>query len=274
MLMRETKGVGCVTYKHSGNSGDIIAALAGIRQVWKTTGMKGVLYLRLNVPAFYYHGAGQHPVQDGSGRQVMLSQKMYDMLRPLIIAQDYINDVRVWDGEPVHVDLDKIRGEGNVGMPNTQIQHWYGFLFPDMMCDIAEKWLEVGIVDPNDSVIVARTSRYTSEFIDFHFLRDVPNVKFAGLESEWREFEQRWGVGSELLVVSDFYRLAMRLVAAKFVICNQSMVYNICEALKVPRILEICPWAANCTPVGEKAVSYMHQGGLEYWVSKFLEDGE
>ena len=264
-----------VIFKHSGNAGDIIAAMAGIRQICEKLGRKATLLLRLNTPAFYYSGAPQHPVQDARGQQVMLNRKQYDMLKPLLLAQDYVAGVGIYTGQKVMVDLDRIRGEVAVGMPNTQIQHWYGYAFPDMWTDTSEAWMGApGMGGDSRKILINRTSRYVNENLDFHFLKayaDRGELLFTGLEVERDEFCERWGYSVELLKVGDFLDLAGHLAGARFVLCNQSFVYNLCEALKVPRVLEICTWAPNCTPTGAGAAAYMNQAGLEYWFGQMVE---
>ena len=270
----ENKGheLGVIAFKHSGNAGDIIAAMAGIRACCGRLGAKARILLRLNTPAHYYMGAGAHPVQH-EGRDVMLNQRQVDMLKPLLEAQDYVDSVAVWDGvENVHVDLDRVRGEVQVGMPHTPIQHWYGYAYPDMMCDVSEKWMDAnanGSETAEGLILINRTARYTNEFVDFGFMKGMDGVVFTGLKPERDDFEARFGLNLPLLHVANFLDLARSLQAARFVICNQSFVYNLCEALKVPRIMEVCPWAANCMPVGRGGVSYMHQQGLEYWVGEY-----
>ena len=48
------------------------------------------------------------------------------------------------------------------------------------------------------------------------------------------------------------------------------MCYQIAEALKIPRILEIFPRMPNIIPMGEDAYDFYAQSALEYYFSLLL----
>jgi hypothetical protein len=57
--------------------------------------------------------------------------------------------------------------------------------------------------------------------------------------------------------------------SSRFILGNQSFGWNIAEAMKTPRILEVCNYAPNCMPfVGEYSYGYYHQVGAEYYFRK------
>lgn len=257
-----------VSFVHSGNCGDIISALAGIKTYCDKNNSQAVIYLRLNTKAFYYPGA-THPVTD-NGEHVMLNEPMYDMIKPLLLSQSYVSEVKVWKGEKVTVNLDKIRGDNFVNMPFGALQKWYGYVFPDLCPDLSKAWIDThGNEDMNDKIIINRTSRYTNPMISYYFLRDYEyKTWFAGTEKERDEFCKQWDLNLPYLRVHNFYELAQLIKGCEFFIGNQSMCYNIAEAMKVPRILEACSFAPNCIPVGEKAYDFYQQEGLEYYFNE------
>jgi len=82
-------------YLHNCNTGDLTGALAGIRQIYLNDGKKAVIYQQLDVPGEYYAGA-IHSVKDEKGVQVTMNRKMFDMMRPLLLAQDYVEDFQIY----------------------------------------------------------------------------------------------------------------------------------------------------------------------------------
>jgi hypothetical protein len=250
-----------ITMKHSGNTGDIVAALAGIHEISNKLCKKVILYIRLNTPAHYYAGCPTHPVQK-DGAEVMINRQMFDMLKPLLIAQPYIQDVKVWKGEKVIVDLDDIR-EVFVNMPFGAIQRWYFYSKPDMACDLSKAWLYSPRAE-NDKIVVNRTSRYREASISYYCLAEhEKDVVFAGTKAEHENFCEEWDLDVDYLEVNNFLELAAYIKGCRLFIGNQSMCWNLAEALKVPRIVEVCRQAPNCIPHGADAFDFLNQKGLE-----------
>jgi hypothetical protein len=86
-----------ISFFHAVNSGDLIAAMAGMRSLHKKYGTKAVVYQRLDFPGNYMNGA-PHPVKDESGNQVTMNKKMLTMLKPLMVAQEYIESLNKFAG--------------------------------------------------------------------------------------------------------------------------------------------------------------------------------
>ena len=76
-----------INFKHSGNAGDIIYSLPALITLSK--GRKANLYLRTNQPGNY--GKNPHPLGG-----LMLNDKIVEMLQPLLLQQDYINDCSIF----------------------------------------------------------------------------------------------------------------------------------------------------------------------------------
>ena len=65
----------------------------------------------------------------------------------------------------------------------------------------------------------------------------------------------------------DFYTLAIAIKTCKVFIGNQSMCYALAEAMKAPRILEVCAFAPNCIPEGAgPAYDFLSQSAFEHYV--------
>lgn len=265
--------INTITFKFSGFCGDVIHYMAGIKKVCEEQGRKAIIYIWLDRPGLLYDGA-QHPYE---GK--MINRYAFDMMRPLLMYQPYVDDVVIWQGEKVHIDMDDIR-QTQLGMPFGNLAHWIGMRFGDMQSDLTERWLytipmsefpQFGNV--SRSIVVNRTSRYHNDLVSYFFLEQYQdNLIFAGLESEYYNFRNEWNLPRmKLLKVQNFMELAVVIRNCKFFIGNQSMCFAIAEALKVPRILEICQFAPNVHPVGRHAHYFHNQGALVYWTQRLNE---
>lgn len=261
------------TFSHTGNIGDCHAAIPAMRQYFINTGKKIDLYLFKNVPAFYYEGA-VHPTKDDAGTNVMLNQKMIDMMTPLLKAQSFINEVYSVDFSEYDAYKDKIQvhlewfRETDVGMPHTSINRWYFTVFPDLTCDLSGEWLEVPPSKENialGKIIITRSERYTNPSIDYSFLKPYEDdFLFCGTQREWNNFCMLYDLNIRKLNINNFLELAQAIKQCRFHISNQTQAFQLSEGQKVPRILEVCSFAANVIPIGEKAYDFHNQLGLEY----------
>lgn len=261
-----------ISFKFSGFSGDVIHYLAGIKQVCESQGAKAELYLWLDQIGHCYPGA-EHPYE---GK--MINQYAFDMLEPLLIRQSYIHTVAPWKGEKIIVDMDRIR-QKQVAMPYGSLSHWIGMEFSDMQTDLSKKWIGT---DPNseyrmklmhEKILINRTSRYRMPYVSYYFLKDYANkLVFVGLEKEHEDFQKTWQFELPFIKADNFHDLALYMKACKFFIGNQSVCFAIAEGLKIPRILEVCEYAPNVHPIGDRAHYFMFQEGLMYLVDKLNKE--
>lgn len=255
-------------FKHLANSGDVISSLAGLKKHYELTGNRVIFCQQLDVVAQYYAGAN-HPVKDKEGRMVCMNQKMYSMLTPLLKSQEYIENTEVYVGQHIDFDLDVIRQKIFVNLPYMAIQQWIMLAFPDLATDLSKPWINVEAAKGyEDKIIVNFTDRYRNHVINYFFLKEYSeNLIFAGAKEEHRNFCREWFLDIPYLEVKDFLELAQIIKGCKFLLSNQSMCWNIAEAMKSPRILEMCNIAPNCQPfIGEDSYGFFHQIGLEYYV--------
>jgi len=264
-----------IKYKTSSPAGDCISFMAGIKKIWEQTGRKGVVYQLLNVVG---SALGEmRPFLDGNGDGVCMDRRMFELLSPLIKAQPYIEDFLEYNGEKVDFDFDLVRQERFVNQPKGSLHRWFNYIFPEMASDLSKPWLEW---DTNiskdtffkDKVVINFTNRYRNNFVNYFFLKEYQDkIYFAGLESECDFFNKRWGLSIQHLVDKDFKDFAETISSCKFFMGNQSVCYHIAEALKVPRILELCPILPNVIPVGENAFDFYIQGAVEIYFKKMIQ---
>lgn len=273
-------------FKHFANLGDLIACMVSLKSFHEQTKRKVNLYQQINVEGHYFQGA-VHPTVDEKGVQVMCNQTMFDMVRPLIIAQDYIEDMQVYNGQNVNINIDTIRTDVNVNMPYGAIQQWVFMAYPDFAADLTKPWIEIGEVDISDcgylypslqlsmlpieslesKVIINFTERYRNAGINYFFLKNCQNfLLFAGTEKEHLLFCQTWGLEIPRLHINNFLQMAYILKKAKFLLSNQSFLWNLAESMKTPRILEYCTHAPNCQAfIGENSYGFLKQAAVELY---------
>ncbi len=252
---------------HFGNTGDVIASLPAIREFYRKSGVKPTLYLVKDHPAVYYDGC-IHPIKDDNGNHVSLNQTMVNMLIPLLKQQDYIQDVKEYKDEDIDVNLSFIR-DTFCNIPYGDIRRWYFYPFPDLACDLSDKYINVPD-SPADlakgKIIICRTERYLNDRIDYSFMKpEEENILFAGTKDEYNIFCRQFKLDIKRLEVKDFLELAQAIKQAKFLISNQTMIFQIAEGMGTPRVVELCHFAPNVVPTGVKAYDFYSQYSLEYY---------
>ncbi|MVN21293.1 hypothetical protein [Mucilaginibacter arboris] len=244
-----------LNFIHSGNAGDIVYALPTIKKIWQLVQKPVNLYLKLEQPhnlALHF----KHPL--GS---VMLNERMAQMLLPLLSSQTYINICEIYSDQRIDIDLDQIRRAGLM-LDRGSIARWYGYIF-GINADLYKSWLEV---KPNlnysDTIIIARSQRYRSPFVDYSFLRNYSNLVFVGVKAEFEEMKLEIP-NIRYFEATDFLQLAEIIAGCKFFIGNQSFPFSIAEGLKVPRILETFFDTPNVIPEGENSYDFYFQEHFE-----------
>lgn len=233
-----------ITFKHSGHAGDIIYALASIRHICKKTESKAILYIACNIKT----DLKNHP--SGS---VMIPDKMYDFLRPLIIIQKYIADVRRYDGSKVDYDLDLFRTKTPpINLSATSIAQWYGMISPELFPDLSHPWIRVSPKLTNE-IVMARTERYLNPLTNPH--GNISKGLFVGTQREW-DIVNQLPHNLKRHEVSTALEMAQLIAGAKFVLSNQTLFFAIAEAMKVPRVLEQYWHAPNVIPTGGEYYIY------------------
>jgi hypothetical protein len=257
---------------HHYNSGDLISILAGLQAFHKETGRKTIIYQFLNLPAFYYDGTN-HPTKH-DGYQVCMNQEIFDMMKPLLLEQEYIEGFEVYKGEAVDLDFQITRDRKYIPMPYGDIYHWSWTVFPQLACDLSEKWL--GIHKKMDAldiylnkIVVNFTERYRNPYITYYFLRQYQkNIIFLGNIEEHKKFCEQWDLKITHVTVENFVELAHLIDNCKFFLGNQSFCFHVANAMKMPRILEVCSQFPNTLPNGKDGYSFIYQDALTFYFDK------
>jgi hypothetical protein len=251
-----------ITFSHSGNVGDIIYSLPTVISICKRKQQKAHFYLKTNTYATYYPNA-VHPLGN-----IRLNKAYAEALIPLLEAQDYIDKAAIYNDEEINIDLDSFRNF-NLDMARIHLPRRYFYVF-HANYNLAEPWLKV---EPNpdvkDYILVNRTKRYRNLAISYKFLSQYGPI-FTGLEDEFEDFTKEVGRVSFFKAVN-FLELAQIIAGCKLFIGNQSFAFSLAEALKVPRILEICSASPNVIPHGNRAWDFYTQGAFEAIVATELK---
>lgn len=255
------------------NLGDIVASLAPLRKYHELSGRK-VRYIQcVNQLAAYYNGA-THPTVNKDGQFVTINEQMFDMMKPLVESQHFIHTFEKYEGQKIDLNFDVIRGQTNVNMPHGMLAAWPIFAFPDLACDLSKPWIILPDApnhpikkQVNRKIILNFTERYRSNIIDYFFLKNfVVDLVFAGTEREHFLFCDKFQLNIPRLKIKNFLDYAYAIKYSRFILANQSFGWNIAEAMKTPRILEVCSWADNCQPfVGEDSYGFFYQVAVEHY---------
>lgn len=260
--------------KHSVNPGDLIASMGAIKKFYDVTKRKVVVAQTIGTLAQYYASA-VHPTKDQNGANVCMNEAMWQKMKPLVESQYYIHSFEKYTGQHIDLDFDVIRGKTFVNLPNGMIQAWVVYAFPDLASDLSKPWITIEGKCPKHiekqvkgKIILNFTERYRGNVsLDYFYLKNYANdLIFAGTDKEHFLFCNQWQLDIPLLKDDNFLDFAYALRECRFFLGNQSTCWNLAEAMKKPRILEVCSFAPNCQPqIGEDSYGYFHQVGNEYY---------
>lgn len=254
-------------FKHGCFSGDLIYALAGIKSICVNNDKKAIIYQWLDQQGMLYQGA-EHPYGHS-----MMNQYAFDMLKPLLESQDYIESFNVWKGEKVMVDLDMLR-QVKSHMPYGNIVTWLAMVFAEMRPEYWKPWIELPDMinkATQGMILINRTSRYQGQWIDYFFLKEYKErLMFVGTPDEHKKFCMDWDLDIPHYIVNDFLELAVAIKSCKLFLGNQSMCFAIAEAIKVPRLLEICDFAPNVHPCGEGGYYFRVEEPLKHYMKQLV----
>lgn len=278
-------------FKFSLRPGDLINALAGVKEACRQQRTRASLYLGLNI-----EWKTVPELMVGRTSPYTLTEDMMEQLKPLLLSQPYIqgvfsleehlpdiyhswcelinakNDylVNEWYRKNQIIDLDR-HHLMPIGMPAGNLFRSNFYIYPDMACDLSQPWLDIEPVTAiNPAVVINRTLRCRNS-LKYSFMRQYYPVVFVGLQDEYMDFCRTQGFQPQWVPTTDILQLARVIKSARWFAGNQSMAYSLAEAMKVPRLLEICPGLNNVIPAGENAYDAYFQHAFEHYASKLNE---
>jgi len=220
-------------FRHSGTFGDLIYKKMG----------GGTFAVHLenieNCVAQY----GYRPDEVDIAHQGRFRNQDFDLLRPLLSRQSYIDKVTVWTGDH-DVDLDRFRGVLFRGFEGNYVEAYHHTFNLPFDADVYnETWLEADTkrVAP---VVINRTFRYRCPqgTGTWQGLLEQANITkngiFVGTQDEHTDFVNSTGFSVQYYPVKDFKELADIIAGADLFMGNQSAAYSIAMGLGKAAILE------------------------------------
>ena len=177
----------------------------------------------------------------------LLSPDLAVALIPLIQAQPYIEECKLYNGERFDLPLDEFRllsGAGQIPLTHTGLNRWHRFY------NVAKPWLFE--IQPRrvSKIIINRTMRYMGSLNYLSIVNKYKDdISFIGSKEEWSKFCREFGTVA-YFATNTFLEVAEIIQGAKIFIGNQSCPFAIAEGMKTPRLLETSIDMPNCQPTG------------------------
>jgi hypothetical protein len=240
-------------FKHSGDLGDIIFSLPVIRALGG-----GVLFLDpdggQSSPLVNWAGATSTKLalhlDPGSAEPTLLTElpgktrtnlaaAAIASLRPLLLQQEYINDVQSWKGQAIDHDLDAFRQ--HLGFNNLSDSHLAAFGLPFAERDRAWITVDQPISVDGHPIVIARSPRYHSNFGFWESI--LPLIKdrcvYVGHPKEHEYFVYTFGHQVMRLPTPDILTLGRVIAGCRQFIGNVGFSHALAEAMKKDLINEV-----------------------------------
>lgn len=201
------------TFLHSGDLGDIVAALPAMRDIGG-----GTVYL-VSTPSITKH----------------MTPERFAAIKPLLKAQEYIDDVKMWNHEPITHNFANFRSHYRRNLNLSQIQAMYIGTNPE---GSLRPWIHA-VPKPNGRVVIHRSPRHQNDLFPWrglirHFGK---RLLYCGVRFEYEEFARGNG-DVEFYETRDLLELAEMIAGSELFVGNQSSPYWVAEGMKHNCILE------------------------------------
>lgn len=239
------------TFKHSGARGDLIYSLPTIQKLGG-----GKLYINRKEDHFF---------------GIEMTDDEFQSITAFFKTQSYIDEVLEWDGQQVDYDLDLFRALDPMFIPLSSA---YLMKF-GVNYDLEKSWIETSKIPviSKAEIVVSRSDRYHSPFDWKELFPWVDRAIFVGLKSEHEEFVRKTGLNIRHEVTETWVEMAGLILGSKLFIGNQSLPYALAEAVKHPRVLEVCSRCPNCDPQSQNGHVRLSQGVIrKYLLEEDFED--
>jgi len=232
-------------------------------EFWHSGSLGDIIY---SLPAIITLGGGG----------LYLKSDHSEILRDLLTRQPYISDVfpsirTRWqygraenvvlpDGKKVS-NLDRYRHLEKMGHLAGRVRHLaqYHLDIFGLEFDLSQSWISEVVSNSITSIIVNRTLRHhDKEEIDWKLLEPYQEVvAFIGNKWEYKEFSKMLSV--QWYQCRDAFEIAQAIKGSKLFIGNQSLCFALAEAMKHPRVLEVCYKRNNCQPQSSNGYTYLNK---------------
>lgn len=219
-------------FSHSGDIGDLLAALPVIRQL----------------------GGGELVLFPAPYTGWRMTKERVENLRSLLELQPYIKGVR-WAPSPEGTNLDEWRQHYDCYKNLTDmVAQTFGQPHPDR----EQPWLKIDRPRRIARVVFARSQRYRNPHVNWRQIYEeyAGQAVFVGTPDEHHDFQQE--IGPVSYQHSPTYLELARVVAgADLVVVNQTSIRWLAEGFKVPVLVEVDP-GINNTHWQRAGASYLY----------------
>lgn len=176
-----------------------------------------------------------------------------DLIQPLLESQPYVKCAERHAGQRIHWHA----GDFRSCHPRTRDQslaesHWVHYQgqksLPKISPQFSKNWISGIAPDPRSKgrIVIARTQRYNNYYFKWskivrHF---QDRIIFVGLHDEHQAFCRKFG-DVDYFPTMNLLEVAQLIAGSEFFIGNQSCHLAIAEALKHPRLAEVCPYSPD-----------------------------
>jgi len=249
-----------ISFLHSGHIGDIINCLPVIKKI--SENHKCNLFIKLDKKI------GSHYPDHPSG-EYFIREKQYKLLLPLLKKQNYLSEIQIYSGEHIDIDFDLIRDLPiNLLFDNSR----YAFITSGVQINLSEPFINIEEhPEIKNRIVILRSLRYQNHFISYKFLENFPNPIFVGTKKEFDELKKNLK-NLEFYECKDFLEMAMIIKSCKLFIGNSSLGIDLAESLKVPRLLEACPYFPARQIHGENGYDFYFQPHFEKYFKVLFID--
>ena len=209
-----------ITYIACGLLGDFIHQLSVINEKYRLTGRKGILYMSNSLETFRWG-----------------IERTYVDIRPVLLTQSYIHDLRIHDGTDCEIHLSKWRHD-----VNHQIDSWHTVFKRHYDIEWSKTpWFKIqGNPEYENTVFISTSpNRWWDEPFDCSMLVSSlgPDVRFlASEQSNYDHFVSKTGITLPLVIASNFTELVSAIQGCKLFIGTLSAPLAIADALHKKRI--------------------------------------
>jgi len=234
------------SFKHSGDLGDIIYSLPALRALGG-----GTLYLDPT-------GGRTDPfVQKhcpGSAKKFNLNS--YHSIRPLLLQQPYIQDVKIWQNESVNFNFNAMLPLiTNCGIITLAALYLRTFKLDESQAEPPWLTLQSPPISLPKDILINRTLRYQSKYIIWELKKAlwIKRAIFIGTQDEHRFFQHTFDCQIDYHKTDDAVQIAQLLKGCHKLIANQSFVMAIAIGLGIEYLQEVYMQVPNCIYKRENA---------------------
>ena len=224
-----------ITYLASGHLGDFIHQLSIVNEKYRTSGRKGIIYMTETLEHFRWGLA-----------------RTYEDIKPFILKQNYIYDLRIHDGCECDINLSIWRNDPDIYSWHTIFKRHYNVSWSDTPWFCTQ-----GLSKYKNTVFISTSpARWVKEFNYIKLIIILgPDVRFLTSEkSNYDHFVTSTSIEIPLVLTSSFTEMVDAIQGCALFVSTLSAPLAIADALHKKRLALIQPnpycgyTAANTNP--------------------------